>query len=938
MGNVARLIVGVGLVLVLTAAGLYFLRAPIAKSVVTQVMIRQGLENPDASVADVSLSQLTLETVTAGANSSASDLTLGDVVFNYDFWALISKRQFKAITVGAGHAVIEFDEKGAMSIAGWKRKPDAKAGPPPFSRLTIKALDITAATPKGAAEIELAGALDLTQGGSIQLSFKAEHAGFEIVSASDARGDMEIDLKQSGVVGITGGVNGAIATKFGNVNGMAVDISGQIESWREFLNGGARDIDGALDMAIRSSTIETASAPRLAPIASQAAGVAQIGVLGALRAEFKDSGVTLSANGDPLSIKTDRDDILAVTGNGAPLYEQKNGERRFSVAAEFDMRAARGKSVFSAMSTDGGPWSVEGTADLLDFNLAGVFLDGLAGRYSGEIADGRFDGIAHASTRLKGATIGRLRINDAPAAGAFSFSIIPRERKLAASPAGDACIAIDRASIQMDGIDMETSLGAASLCPRSAPLVSISWGEGALTRLIGALDAKTAYFRLGRTVFDGAPPDIDFTLDYTPAEQTTHIKGELSGGRAVLNKALILSGAKGVFSTNIIRESLSADASLSTMKVAQNVDTETIAPVNVSGEARLVDNVITFDFDAETPKGAPLGKGEGSHQMATGAGDAVFESGVLTFNRSLQPDRIIPALKGVISGATGAADGTARFSWRPNEVDTSASFNFDNVSFIGPGVAVTRTEGVTGALEFSSMSPPTTNGDQTLSIAKIDLDALKLENGTMRFRAPGDNTIEIIEAEFPWFGGTIGAYESKVVIEGKSETTLQIDNVDLARLLEYIKVDGLSGEGLIEGVLPLSIEGGKARVNQGIVSSKGPGVLRYEGKATNAASQSNEQSALAFEVLRELRFETLSAIIDGPLDGTIGFKILFEGRSLIPVKTGGKTQRVDSPIKYRITINAPLLSLIEQAILSTDVKLQIERARQSAGEEKSVDK
>ncbi|HNS87944.1 MAG TPA: YdbH domain-containing protein, partial [Parvularculaceae bacterium] len=220
---------------------------------------------------------------------------------------------------------------------------------------------------------------------------------------------------------------------------------------------------------------------------------------------------------------------------------------------------------------------------------------------------------------------------------------------------------------------------------------------------------------------------------------------------------------------------------------------------------------------------------------------------------------------------------------------------------------------------------------------KIDLDALKLENGAMRFRAPGDNTIEIIEAEFPWFGGTIGAYESKIVVEGRSETTLQIDDVSLAGLLDYIKVEGLSGEGAIEGVLPLSIEGGKARINKGIVSSKGPGVIRYRGKATDAASQSNEQSALAFEILRELRFEKLSSIIDGPLDGAIDFNILFEGRSNIPVRTGDKTQRVDSPVKYRITINAPLLSLIEQAILSTDVKLQTNRARRTEEEGETIE-
>ncbi|MCB2112774.1 MAG: YdbH domain-containing protein [Parvularculaceae bacterium] len=936
MGKIARLIVGAGLVLVLTGLGLYFLRAPIAAAAVNQIMIRQGLANPDAKVADVSLTRLTLSSVRAGADPSAPDLTLENVAFDFDASALIFRGRLKSISVGGGRIVAVFDEQRAMSIAGWKRKPKAKTAPPPFSRLSVNALEVIARTPEGDASIDLDGAFDLKDGGAFKLSFGAARAGFAAVSVADARGELALDLSREGAAEISGGVRGAAATNLGVVSA-DTDISGRLESWRGFFGESAGGPAGFVDFTVHSSSIETDSAPHLAPIASQAAGVGRILAEGALRAEFDARGASLSVAGDTLAIRTDRGDVIKIKGNAAPLYEYAGGVRRISFSGEFDMRAARGESAFSAISEDGGPWRLDGTADLSEFSLAGVFLDGLAGRFGGEIRDGRFDGAANVSTRLKGATIGRLHVNDAPAAGAFSVSLSPGERTLLAAPAEGACIAIDRASIRMDGIDMETSLGAASLCPSSAPLVSINWGEGGLTRIIGGLDAKTVNFRLGRTTLNGAPPDLKFTLDYRPAEQTTHIKGELSGGRAILNGALTLSGASGEFTTDIVGESLGADAALSIMKVAQNVEVETIAPVNVSGAARLAENVVTFNFDAETPSGAPLGKGKGSHQMETGAGEAVFDSGVLTFARALQPDRIIPALRGVISGATGAADGTARFSWRPNALETSASINLENVSFTGPGVAVTRTEGVTGSLDFSSMSPPTTNGDQTLTIAKIDLDALKLENGAVRFRAPGDNTIEIIEAEFPWFGGAIGVYDSKVAIEGRSAATLQINDVDLGGLLDYINIEGLSGEGRIEGVLPLSVEGGKARVNEGVVSSKGSGVIRYKGNAANAASQSNEQSALAFEILRELRFEKLSATIDGPLDGAIDFNILFEGHSLIPVKTGGKTQRIDSPVKYRITINAPILSLIDQAILSSDVKLQIERARQSAEEAKRVD-
>jgi hypothetical protein len=560
--------------------------------------------------------------------------------------------------------------------------------------------------------------------------------------------------------------------------------------------------------------------------------------------------------------------------------------------------------------------------------VAGVAIAGFEGAFRGDYAANRLEGEADFSTHVVGARIGRLQIKDMPATGKFAIAIDTAEKSLRASSASDACVTIERAGVRMAEQEMEARVDDVLFCPSFAPMIAVRWGADASAGVDGAMTAKKAHYRLGRTIFDGAPPKIDFALDYEPASRTSRISGEIAGGRILLNDALVLTGATGRFGVEIVGEEMSAKAALSSMKIAQSAELEMVAPVAVTGDATLADDIARFDFKVMTPAGAPLGEGEGSHQVKTGKGEAVFDSGVLTFTRGLQPDRLIPALKGVISGASGAAEGRALFQWAPAEMQSSATVSLDDVSFGGPGVAVTRTEGVSGKVVFSSLSPVAAGGEQTISIRRIDLDALKLENGAMRFSLPGDDTLRIVEAEFPWFGGTIGAYDSQMSITGgQAKTTLQIDNVDLSDLLGYIKVDGLSGDGTIEGVLPISFEGGKARVANGILSSKGGGVIRYQGKAADAAAQSNEQSALAFEILRELRFEKLAATIDGPLDGTLNFNILFDGRSDIPVKTGDKTQRVDSPVKYRVTISAPLLSLIEQAILSTDVKLQLERAQ-----------
>ncbi len=817
-------------------------------------------------------------------------------MLEYDWRALIFDRKIKSVSIDGGDAVIAFNESGAIDIAGWSPDPNAKRAPPPFKKLDVNNLALVARTPEGDARFEVDGAFDYADGGEFDLALSGDKAGFDPITLADPSGQLKARLGADGAVGVSGGVRGAIATSVGVVRGLDADIDARLSSWRGIFGEGSPALEGEATIALKSSTLDAGATSSLAAItAGGATPIKTLSLAGVIKASIAQGGYALTLGEDPLVISADRGDSLAIFASDTPLFESRGGVRRLSLKALLEGPVAKGDATFSAQSEKNGPWRIDAAATLGEQTIGGVSLGRFAGSFNGVFSE-RLTGEADVVALVRKATIGRLRINDMPAAGRVSLILDLEAKSLSASPAEGACIAIGRASFQMAEQDMDAGVADASLCASEGPLVAVNWNEKTTAHVEGALSAREARYRLGKTLFDGAPPRVDFALDYEPAVQTSRIVGNVAGGRFLLNKAFVLSEAKGSFEGDIVREKMSVKAILASMKIAQNAKEELVAPVHVAGVATLADNVSRFDFSVTTPKGRPLGRGEGAHRVKTGEGEAVFDSGLVTFALGLQPDRLIPALRGVISNATGTTEGGARFTWTPKGVVSTASVNFDNVSFAGPGVAVTRTEGVTGKMAFSSLSPVATDGEQTLSIRKIDLDALKLENGAMRFALPGDGTLKIVEAEFPWFGGTIGAYGSEMQIAGgKAETTLQIDNVNLAELLKYINVEGLSGDGVIEGVLPIVFEGGKASINNGILSSKGHGVIRYESNATNAASQSNEQSALAFEILRELRFDKLAATIDGPLDGTLDFNVLFEGRSDIPVKTGDKTQRIDSP-------------------------------------------
>lgn len=928
MGIVARFVIGAAAVLVLAALALFLMRKDIVAATVEHIATGAGLEEPDAVVSDVSLTRLTIASLDAGSDRKARALALDDVVIDYDWRALLFKAKLKSVALSKGEVAVVIDDKGAVDIAGWTLDPTVKPAPPPFGALKLDALGVIIKTPGGAVRLKVDGDFDYAKGGSFDVAMRADKAAFAGATLSGAAGKGVIHLAADGAIAAQGSVKGDVATPVGAARGVNADFDAALASWRGFFGEAPRALKGAARLSVKSSTVETAATPSLAPLAKTGgAQISTLAVAGDLRAAFDENGYTLRTADGPLTIIADRGDRLTIEAADAPLVEGRGETLRVAVTATLEGPVARGRGRLAAASAAGGAWTVDASASLGRQSIGVLSVDSVEGAFKGRYAQDRLAGEADLRGHVRDAQIGRLRISDMPASGRFSVALDAASKTLTASPVAGSCLEVARAAVRMAEQDMDGRVTGARLCPVAEPLVAAAFGEPARTRVSGALTARGASYRLGKTAFDGAPPKINFSLDYEPAINTSRIVGDFAGGRVLLNDAFILSAAAGSFEGGVAGAEMEAKAALSSMRIAQNAKLEMVAPVLVSGGASLADDIARFDVKVKTPRGKPLGVGSGRHEVATGRGEAVFDSGLLTLGYGLQPDALLPALRGIISSATGTAEGRASFGWKPNEVFSAATVNLDNVSFGGPGVAVTRTEGVTGKIVFSGLAPVATAGEQTITIRKIDMDALKLENGDMRFSLPGDDTLKITKAEFPWFGGTIGVYNSTMSIAGKSETTLEIAGVDLGELLAYINVEGLSGKGVIKGTLPISFESGKARINNGLLSSEGSGVVRYEGKTTDAASQSNQQSALAFEVLRELSFDTVSASVDGPLDGELKFNIFFEGRGDIPVQVGKERQRVNSPVKYRIAINAPLLALIDQARLSTDIKMQIERSK-----------
>ena len=922
-----------GLVIVVAGlvAALFFLRAPIASFFILRALNDAGFENPQISVQHVSLSRLEAKGFSFGSEGRES-VNIEDASVTYNWRELISERRVKELRVGAGALRVGLNDDGAIKIDGAPTGAGGGGEAPtlPFERLRIEEIAISAAAPSGDLDGTFSLDLDVEAGGEGALEFTAANFGEGATQFQNLAATLSASFAENGELRAEGAASGDVITRAGRFTDVDLAFRTQGQSWRDVLAGNAGSLLGDASIELRSATLMIDDATPLAAMNTGGglhlfgAPVSEIAFAGALAARLEGGGVRVMI--------ADVEGLSAMTDTGAALKLRSLAEAPFIVTGEnasvgfsYEVTGAAvtGAGEFQANEEDG-VWRFRAPAEIGAYAADALAFEQATMLAAGSAAKSGVDATIDLKTDLKSATVGRMTVLDAPLNARFRVLIEPDAKILNVEVDPEACPQIKRARVSIEGQDARARFEGATLCPSEGTLAVINWAQDIQCTVRGDLTAKDAFYQLGETTLRGAPPHIVFDALYTPSENRTDVNGVLKGGDVLINDALSFTRMDGTFDATLEKDIIKGNADIASTRIVTPGETPRIAPIIGTGEASLVDRDVTFSFDLETPRGERLGDGAGRHNVNSGQGKADFEFDRLEFRTDgLQPARVVPALRGIVRDATGATSGAASFSWGGDGVRSAAAFAIENFSFVGPGITVDETVGVDGNVKLKSLWPVASDGVQTLSVARIDMGALQLENGTIKFELPGDETLRVDDATFPWFGGVLGVYGANAAMSGgEAVARLEAREVDLAQMLIYADINGLSGEGILSGVLPLVIEDGKARIEDGRLTSKGPGAIRYEGAASDAASSAGGEAEIAFSILRDLQFDALDITINGPLDGSIDFQMVFSGRGDVPLNN----QNVRVPVKYTINLEAALLELLNQANLSQNIEMQIEQA------------
>jgi len=239
-----------------------------------------------------------------------------------------------------------------------------------------------------------------------------------------------------------------------------------------------------------------------------------------------------------------------------------------------------------------------------------------------------------------------------------------------------------------------------------------------------------------------------------------------------------------------------------------------------------------------------------------------------------QPQSLLPALRGKVSRVEGTSSADIKLSFGVGQPLKSSGLV--KIYDMNAGTLPGPFEGVNTEIEFTSLFPVQTEGRQKLTLRKFD-PGLPLENGMIEYELL-PNAVRIHSASWPMGAGSItidpvtwdfGAEENRVV--------LRVENVSLGDFLSRFGGGDIKATGEVVGVLPVVIKGVDVKVENGVVGVPNGGVIQFESRHTDAAGSVNETADMAFEALKNFKYNSLEIQMNGPLDGEITVLMDFLG-------------------------------------------------------------
>jgi len=330
-----------------------------------------------------------------------------------------------------------------------------------------------------------------------------------------------------------------------------------------------------------------------------------------------------------------------------------------------------------------------------------------------------------------------------------------------------------------------------------------------------------------------------------------------------------------------------------------------------------------FDLRATETKQRVVLHAQGSFDPAAGSGDARLRMEPVHFAKDgLQPAQLAPLLAGRMTSVNGTLEATGRARYSAGRTQLVLDLAARDLGFETP---LAQVEGVNGTLRVEGPGPFSTPPSQLVSIGLVRF-GLDLSNGLVAGQLRPDGVIAIEKAEWQTLGGrvrTAGSLDPKATHQA---LVLVAEDLDLAQVLALVDLEGLSGEGRLDGRLPIERSAEAIEIRGGAIGARPGARLRYQ-PAPGVASL--KQAGPGFDLLlgafEDLHVETLAVELDGDANGTM--KVVLHVVGVNPEFQDGR------PIHYNLSVESRLADLLRKGAAVYKIPQEIEERLERFGQQ-----
>jgi hypothetical protein len=298
----------------------------------------------------------------------------------------------------------------------------------------------------------------------------------------------------------------------------------------------------------------------------------------------------------------------------------------------------------------------------------------------------------------------------------------------------------------------------------------------------------------------------------------------------------------------------------------------------MEGTAALHRRTVEFDLAAHDRTQTLKIAFSGIHDLTHGRGAGRIEMTPVRFlPGGLQPRDIIPGWGGNIDEATGTVLVAGALAWKGGMLFSSLDMKLQDLSVSTPDLSVAR---INGAVTLSNLQPVATPASQQIAAGQIDF-GLPMKNALVTFSVAPGPVLNIEKASLELAGGQVAVGPTRLdPAAPRQRIDLEVRNVDLAQLLALADVDGLTGTGRLQGMIPVVLENGAITITKARLDAAGPGRLAYSPTAPPGGLEAaGETMTMVLSALGDFRYDQLWLTLDRDRSGEATLLLHVRGKN-----------------------------------------------------------